>query len=508
MSAAEGPPTWIDVCRSHGARHDVPAALLAALDTFAVPFPRGGPPPPPEPTWGDGFDRLEAAWAGEIDVKALTRSLSPEAEGRQPATFARRTAATDGILRRLGSPAARILRVGLHVRLRGILEAPPPRLKRVRALADFYYSHAAQLLHPQWSASPHRLRELVDAAVWRELVPGMRHATLDGLAGGMPVHVNVLRVDPQQIRMCARDLWPMTRAGQTFAEALEPGAVAAVSGGFFLYSEDDIDPPSERHDPVGLLLCGGKLSSPPVFRRAALLGGGDGSVAIRRVGLADVAVHVGDSPLPPSRFVNRAAASVGPDEPSIAVVGERIVAVGAALAVPLNGFVAIPHEGLSPAWQVGGRVSYGPPEVTPGVPAVNGVSGGPLLLQDGEPAIDMRAEDLWGTAPPITFSQDETGDQNLLARMVAGIDADGHVVVAAIDGRNVERALGMTLGDAARLMKHLGCHVALNLDGGSSKRMLIEGLVVDLPSTEIIAGESEVVRIRPVHSALLFQPRT
>ena len=48
----------------------------------------------------------------------------------------------------------------------------------------------------------------------------------------------------------------------------------------------------------------------------------------------------------------------------------------------------------------------------------------------------------------------------------------------------------------------------MNLDGGSSKRMLVEGRIVDLPSTEIVAGESAAVRIRPVPSAVLFEDRS
>ncbi len=244
-----------------------------------------------------------------------------------------------------------------------------------------------------------------------------------------------------------------------------------------------------------------------MFGRAALLASAEGDVAIRRVGLDDVTVSAAGWRLRWRQVVNRAVASRGPDAPSIAVVGERVVAVGRRLPVPLLGFVATFDGTVPPSLHVGTRLVYGVPDVVAGHPACDGVTGGPLLLREGKAVLDMRAEDFWGSAPPITFSQDETGDQNLLARMVAGLDADGRLLVAAVDGRNVERALGMTLGETARLMAHLGCVVAMNLDGGSSKRMLLEGRIVDLPSTEIVRGESAVVRIRPVHSAILFEPR-
>lgn len=506
MTPPANPRTWLDCCAAFGHAHDVAPELLEALRAFASPHPRGGPPQPPEPPWDGAFEALERAWSEPIAIADLTALLAGESEGRQPATFARRTAATEGILRRLGTPAARILRVGLRIRLHGIGAAPAPRLKRIRALADFYYSYAARLLHPQWAAEPHRLGALVRAGAWRTVAAGLEHATLDGLAEGMPVHVNVLRADPAQISVRVRNLTSLTSGGQSFAEAVGPGALAAVSGGFFLYSESDIEPPSRRHDPVGLLLIDGVMRGAPVFRRAALLAA-DGVVGMRHVGLEDVSIRIDGRGAPPARCINRAEADVGPDAPSVAVVDQRIVAVGSRLPVPLNGYVAVPHDGLTPALRVGALVEYGAPRLSDGTPATEGVSGGPLLLADGVPVLDMRSEDFWGTAPPITFSQDETGDLNLLARMLAGLDAEGHLVVAAVDGRNAKRALGMTLGDGARLMKMLGCHTAMNLDGGSSKRMLVEGRVVDLPSTEIVAGESAVVRIRAVHSAVRFEAR-
>ncbi len=122
------------------------------------------------------------------------------------------------------------------------------------------------------------------------------------------------------------------------------------------------------------------------------------------------------------------------------------------------------------------------------------------------PVLNMRDEDFWGAAPPVTFSQDETNDQNLLARMAVGLDADGCLVFAAIDGRNFELALGMTLGELAELLIALGCHTAMNLDGGSSKRMVVDGEVVDLPSTEVISHDNAPARIRPVHTAIFLTP--
>ena len=76
-------------------------------------------------------------------------------------------------------------------------------------------------------------------------------------------------------------------------------------------------------------------------------------------------------------------------------------------------------------------------------------------------------------------------------RTIAG-QQDATVPFAVDQNRRqrLERALGMTLGGVGRLLRALGCHVATNLDGGSSKRMVVEGRALDLASTEIVSRAS------------------
>ena len=505
MAAAHERRTWLDVCGEFGRRHGVNDDTLEALMAFRSPQPRGGPPPPPEAPFDGTFEALERE-AVPPDPDAIARQLTAEVNPAQAGVFARRTVAVASILADLGSPDARVLRVGFLVRLAGIHGAGLPRARRVRALADYYYSLAARLRHGWGPDSGRHLEEMVSEIRWSSVEPGIEHATLDGLAEGAPVHANLLRIEPRRARITVDDLTDATTGGTPLAFVVATRAVAAVSGGYFLYSEDDIEPPSRRHDPVGLLMEDGVVLSPPTFSRGSLLIGPAGDVEIRVVSLRDVPIRIDGRPVEPSVVWNRATARVGPDEDSVAVVGPAVVAVGRSLPVPLNGFVATGVDDGGPAFEVGAAVSYGPPRMASGRPAVAAVAGGPTIVREGRAVLDMRAEDFWGSAPPITFSQDETGDQNLLARLAVGIDASRRLFLAAVDGRNVERALGMTLGDVSRLMILLGCRDAINLDGGSSKRMLVAGRIVDLPSTEIIAGEAGLERVRPVHTAILFQP--
>lgn len=499
--------TWLHAAERFAAAQGLSEEHVAVLRCFAGPEPRGGPPPPPEEPWEGDFVALERVRLRE-PLAGLADHLDAEVDRAQAELFARRLHTVDLAIAGIGDDVGRLLRVGLRQRVRGIVAAPAGRATRIRALADFYFSYAGLHLHRRAGTPGPAIEELAAAVAWRSVAPGVEHARLTGTSDMGPLHVNLLRIDPQRVRFEIEDCREAVRRRQPFAAHVQArGAIAAISGGFFLYSEPDIAPPSQRFDPVGLLMHEGAVLSPPVFERGSVLVGVDGSVSIDRVGLRHTEIELPDGHrLRPTDVHNRARGRHGPDAPSLAVVGDAIVGVGSRLEVPLNGFVIPlpePHATnpeLAP--RVGDRVRY-PAIHAPAGPVHTGLAGGPLLLRDGQPVLEMREEDFWGSAPPVTFSQDETGDRNLLPRLAAGLRPDGTLLLAAIDGRNFERALGMTLGGVARLLAALGCHTATNLDGGSSKRMVVEGQALDLASTEIVAEGVATVTVRPVHTALL-----
>lgn len=499
---------WLQACVDFAQQHGVESRYVDVLHAFAYPNPRGGPPPPPEPRWSDDFETLERALCSEpLDVaglrEALIDDLGREVDDAQAQMFARRIAVVERELIGLDDATGRLLRVGLRQRLAGIVAAPRPRALRVRALADFYYSFAGRRVHGRAAlGSAPSLAEAVDALAWSHPFEGGELALLDGVLGEGPVHANILRLRPGSVRPRVTDCRGEVAQGISFADHVSAaGALAAVSGGYFLYSEPDIEPPSVRFDPVGLLVSDGVVLSPPCLPRGALLFDADGGWSIDRCGPQGMCVSQGDTVDRLDLAVTRAHAQEGPDAPSVAIAAGVVVGVGRRLPVPLNGFV-LPSAGR---WIVGESVAYDAPRVG-GRAVHDGVAGGPLLLRDGAVAMDLRAEDFWGTAPPLTFSQDETGDRNTLPRLAAGIDARGRLVLVAVDGRNFDRALGMTLGEVAELLAALGCVVATNLDGGSSKRMVVGGRTLDLASTEVRGASPGEVGVRPVHTAVVFMP--
>lgn len=502
---------WLQACFEFARDRGIEARFVDALHAFAYPNPRGGPPPPPEPRWRGDFEELEAMLCGEALHSpslrdAMIADLSQEVDSAQAQMFARRIAAVEDQLVAFDDATGRLLRVGLRQRLEGIRAAPRPRALRVRALADFFYSFAGLWLHARTgTTTAPTLADAVAAVSWSEPFVGAEAAVLDGVTRGGPVHANLLRLRPGSVRARVIDCRDAVSRGVPFAEHVTRlGAVAAISGGFFLYSEPDIAPPSKRFDPVGLLVSDGEVASPPTFPRGALLFDEEGRWHIGRVG-PECLVSQGVIHESMAGAITRASVARGPDAPSVAIAAGTVVAKGRSLPVPLNGFVLR----SAAAWVVGQPVSFSRPTLD-GHVVHDGVAGGPLLLSAGAVAIDLRAEGFWGSAPPVTFSQDETGDRNTLPRLAAGIDGAGRLVLLAVDGRNFERALGMTLREVATVLQVLGCHVATNLDGGSSKRMVLGGRTLDLASTEVEQGAPgptpKPTNVRPVHTAVVFMP--
>lgn len=100
----------------------------------------------------------------------------------------------------------------------------------------------------------------------------------------------------------------------------------------------------------------------------------------------------------------------------------------------------------------------------------NVLGGGPSLLKDGQPTIDVVKE---------RFSNAFASDRH--PRSAVGFGRDGDVWLVVVDGRNPS-SRGMTLPELADFMAGLGCAEALNLDGGGSTTLSLLGVTLNRPS--------------------------
>ncbi len=531
---------WLSHCVAFAKQQNVPDSFLHILDAF-------GPGSHPNAidaktedvaTFAPLLFSAEHFLALESGLPLLAEELSQgistllltEVDENQAVMFSRRFRSVFELLSRGDTLASevRLLRVGLVCRVAEVLCGPRPQALRVRALCDFYYSQGALVFH-QERASVLDLPSLegkLQDIVWRHVSPGYEQAHMVGPTQNGPVSVNLLRA--RNPRWEARD--SRTEPRSSFPQwVVEQEAVAGVSGGFFLYSEMDIAPPSLRTDPVGLLVHHGIVQNPPVFARSSLLLDEKGNTELRQVGMKDVSIAwdtneviveaindweaIGDKVVLFHRaWMTRLPAH---NVPSFSAVGCQVVESGHGIVeIPLAGYIVLLPPSSNELPFPGSSVCYHLPRASNGAQIQEAMAGGPMLLDEdphSPPSVDpistpnLVGEDFAGTAPPVTFSQDETFDQNLLPRMVVGVTRSGFLIFAAIDGRNFHIAPGMTLRGAAEMMRSLGCYRVINLDGGSSKRMVIQGESVDLSTTEVVHSDKSSefkTHIRHVNSAL------
>jgi hypothetical protein len=114
------------------------------------------------------------------------------------------------------------------------------------------------------------------------------------------------------------------------------------------------------------------------------------------------------------------------------------------------------------------------------------VGGGPALIQNGQIKITNNEERM--------FAGKAINDKH--PRTAMGYTKDGKLVILAIQCRS-ESSGGATLVQEAQILKDLDCAEALNLDGGGSSCLLINGKETIKPSDK--EGQ------RPIPAAFLIK---
>ena len=108
------------------------------------------------------------------------------------------------------------------------------------------------------------------------------------------------------------------------------------------------------------------------------------------------------------------------------------------------------------------------------------VGGFPMLLRNGVAVVDRTTDMIPG------FSEKRH------PRTVVARRSDGTVMLVAVDGRRQD-SVGMSLEELTDFMKALGASDALNLDGGGSTTLVVDGRVVNRPSDK--EGERAVSNV-------------
>lgn len=107
------------------------------------------------------------------------------------------------------------------------------------------------------------------------------------------------------------------------------------------------------------------------------------------------------------------------------------------------------------------------------------IGGGPVLIHNGHIRVTNKQEQMF-----------VNGDSDKHPRTAMGYTPNGKLVILVIQGRFPGKAEGATLLQEAKILQDLGCYEALNLDGGGSSCMIVNGKETIKPSDA--AGERPV----------------
>lgn len=355
-----------------------------------------------------------------------------------------------------------------------------------------------------------------------------------GSAHGGRWSVDVLRIDPEEFTgEIAGTHGPTIAARETVTElASMADAPVAVNAGYFAFSPANGAP----GDPAGAGVYDGRVLSEAVADRPVLALRPDASntAVLRprwrgRVQVRDRSVALdglnrvpglirncgGDpSDLPTRRPVHDvtctdpaevvaftqefdATTPSGPGRELVIARGGRLIGVRASRGTTLErGQVSVQVTGdaapwltrLSPGTRVGVR------SILAGTADADAVlNGGPELVRDGSVHVTQDRDGFRHAANP-SFDYGFVLQRN--PRTFAGIDGQGRTVLVTVDGRQLGE-MGLSLPEAADVARVLGLVQAVNLDGGGSTAMVVDGNLVTQPSDttgERAVGDAVVVR--------------
>jgi len=290
-----------------------------------------------------------------------------------------------------------------------------------------------------------------------------------------PLTINLLDIDLRNPRVKVRPIL----AGNSFSHlrdvsdsARDAHALAAVNANYF----------KKNGTPLGTIIMDGEWVAGPIYDRVSLGITADGKVEVDRVKFGGI-LETSNLDAPsiwinninqPHRsgshliaYTRRWGSWVQLDYPGCLVAldatGRVVDKSDRAMIIPYGGMVLTDSRGslisklkegdsTSVHWQV-------KPDEWQDV--VQAVSGGPLLIKDGKLYVDCKDE---------RFTNAWTGS-HIRARTAAAVTANQHLLLVTVEGPH-------TLWDVAKFLQKMGAVDAMNLDGGGSTTMVVNGMAV------------------------------
>ncbi|NLP41737.1 MAG: AMIN domain-containing protein [Veillonellaceae bacterium] len=330
----------------------------------------------------------------------------------------------------------------------------------------------------------------------QEIADGLKYTTLYRGTKAGPIAAYILDIDPKAGYLLKPVLSNETVAGLETVKMMadRTHAVAAINASYFGLSGEII----------GLLKMNGQIVSVPNHTRSAVGIMKDGSLVFDRV------AYRGSVRLPNDRMVAITGVNCkrGPNDLILyndyydsstktnefgieyVISDDKVIAINPQDSSLANGNVVLAAHG-SPAealadLKVGDSIKITQTLGPTYDKAVYALGAGPMLVKNGAVFLTTTIE---------KFGSDVAGGR--APRTAIATTKDGHILMVVVDGRQ-RHSIGMTLLELATFMRESGAFNALNLDGGGSSEMVLNGEVVNSPSDG---------RERRVGNALVIQKK-
>lgn len=332
--------------------------------------------------------------------------------------------------------------------------------------------------------SPNRLvidiSKEYDHKLQQEVVPGIQYTTWLRSSKAGPIAAYIVDLDPKAGYMLKPVLSNDAVAGLETLKAMaeRSKAVAAVNGSYF----------GLNGEIIGLLKINGQIASTPGLPRTAL-----GILANSSI-VFDRPDYSGSIKLPNGQtaIITGVNCERGEDDLILyndfyddstntnefgieyVITDNKVTAKNPQDSPLQSGSIVLSAHGKSAealaSLKVGDTVKITQSLGETFDKAVDALGAGPMLVKDGKIFLTTKIEE---------FGSDVAGGR--APRTAVGLMKNGHVILVVVDGRQ-QHSRGMTLYELAAFMQELGADAAMNLDGGGSSEMVINGETVNSPS--------------------------
>lgn len=345
---------------------------------------------------------------------------------------------------------------------------------------------------------------------FRQVHPGVEFAEVQHKIGNDPLKINLLRLDLKKVRLDVHHALDRAIGLETTSSiAKRKGAVAAINAGFFRLDKSEF-----AGDAAGILQIDGRLLSESSLNRSAILIKNDRRKSRVHFQPLSIEIDVLGSGIWKATGINRERRPndvliftpefnnrtlTNSEGAEFVVVNERITEVflnRGNSTIPRNGIVlsvsGLQKDELVANLKIGQRLRYAFPldqlphhgkssqtgnfQVSQAEDITNGV---PQLIKDGK--IDIT----WEQEKASRAFAESRHPRTAVAKL-----KDGKFLMMTVDGRQPGVSVGMSLQELAEYLLSLGAIDAMNLDGGGSTTMVLDGKVVNKPSDK--EGERRV----------------